>query len=279
MRSFDPSQRQWLESHPYLQQIARLQQAVAQAGESVATPVLRSPNWEAYATDYAAGVPLLVSDAAAVDVSRHAADRLAETVARLANAALPQPLRKACAEFRDDLAQSPQRSMNVVETVVRATPTEQAADDSGLRQFLVWSVLKPLLAPLRTAFQQWRSEEAWGREFCPTCGSLPVMAQLVPLEGIRERLLVCGRCETRWKYKRIGCPFCGNEDSDLLEILMVEDEQKLRIDCCRQCRGYLKTYVEAGEEELLLADWSTLHLDALAKERGLERKGKSLYQL
>ena len=78
-----------------------------------------------------------------------------------------------------------------------------------------------------------------------------MMAQLVPSsQGARERVLACGCCETRWKYKRIGCPFCRNEDSDLLEILTVEDEQKLRIDACRQCRGYLKTYIEVGQEEL-----------------------------
>ena len=86
-----------------------------------------------------------------------------------------------------------------------------------------------------------------------------MMAQLVPSsQGARERLLACGCCETRWKYKRIGCPFCRNEDSDLLEILTVEDEQKLRID----------------------ADTGLGHaLELLAQERGLERRGKSLYQI
>ena len=280
MQILNASQQQWLESHPYLRQIARLQEVVTQAVESAALPALPFPNWEAYAADYAAGVPLLISSSAAIEVSQRAAKPLTEIVARLADAALPQPLRNSCAQLRDEFARSPQQCIRAVDSVVRGTPTEQPSGDAGLRQFLVWSVLKPLLAPLREAFQQWRSEETWRREFCPTCGSLPMMAQLVPSsQGVRERLLACGCCETRWKYKRIGCPFCGNEDSDLLEILTVEDDQKLRIDACRQCRGYLKTYIEVGQEELLLADWSTLHLDALAQERGLERRGKSLYQL
>ena len=149
-----------------------------------------------------------------------------------------------------------------VESAVRGTSAEEAKRDFGLQLFLVWTLLQRLLAPLRAAFQQRRSEELWGREFCPCCGAPPAMAQLVTSTGIRERWLACGRCETRWKYKRIGCPFCGNEDPDLLEILAIEDEQNFRIDCCRGCKGYLKTYTGAGQEELMLADWSTLHFDA-----------------
>ena len=41
----------------------------------------------------------------------------------------------------------------------------------------------------------------------------------------------------------------------------------------------LKTYLGQGEEELYLADWTTLHLDVLAGERGLVRRGATLYEL
>jgi FdhE protein len=53
----------------------------------------------------------------------------------------------------------------------------------------------------------------------------------------------------------------------------------LRLDVCHACRGYVKTYVGDGGERVLLADWSSLHLDVLARDRGLERRGESLYDL
>ena len=53
----------------------------------------------------------------------------------------------------------------------------------------------------------------------------------------------------------------------------------LRIGFCEACRGYLKTYEGQGEEQLLLADWTSLHLDLLAHRRGLKRQARSLYDL
>ena len=45
----------------------------------------------------------------------------------------------------------------------------------------------------------------------------------------------------------------------------------------KSCRGYLKTYDGQGNEALLLADWTSLHLDLVAADRGLKRRAASLY--
>jgi FdhE protein len=105
------------------------------------------------------------------------------------------------------------------------------------------------------------------------------MAQLRRTGKGRERYLSCGCCGTRWNYQRTGCPFCGNPDQDKLEILELEEEKDFRIDVCHSCNGYLKTYTREGDEDLLLADWSTLHLDVLARQQGLQRRSNSLYEL
>ena len=55
--------------------------------------------------------------------------------------------------------------------------------------------------------------------------------------------------------------------------------EPFRIDLCRACKGYVKTYVGEGEEDLFLSDWSTLHLDLLAVRRGFRRLGASLYDI
>ena len=67
----------------------------------------------------------------------------------------------------------------------------------------------------------------------------------------------------RWGYRRAWCPFCEIEDNHRLAVLVVDAEDALRIEYCR-CGGYLKTYNGEGSEDLLLADRTPLHLDALA---------------
>jgi FdhE protein len=58
----------------------------------------------------------------------------------------------------------------------------------------------------------------------------------------------------------------------------IEDEPRLRIDHCESCSGYIKTYDGEGEESLLLSDWSSLHLDLIAHDRGLKRLAASLFE-
>ena len=64
-----------------------------------------------------------------------------------------------------------------------------------------------------------------------------------------------------------------------LAVLMAEGERCLRIDYCQSCNGYLKTYCGEGDEAILLADWTSIHLDFVACERGLRRFAVSLYEV
>jgi len=82
----------------------------------------------------------------------------------------------------------------------------------------------------------------------------------------------------RWGYRRAWCPFCEIEDNHRLAVLVVDGEDALRIEYCR-CGGYLKTYNGEGSEDLLLADRTPLHLDALARDHGLKSYAGSLYRL
>ena len=146
----------------------------------------------------------------------------------------------------------------------------------GLLRYLAWTAMARFLRPVVHAFDGWRDEERWLRRYCPTCGSLPAMAQLVGVDPGRIRLLSCGCCGTRWQFKRTGCPFCET-DSQRLASVTIEGELGLRIDHCESCGGYLKTYDGQGNETLLLSDWSSLHLDLIAHDRGLKRLAASLY--
>jgi FdhE protein len=186
---------------------------------------------------------------------------------------LAQDSRRLQAQLHSD-RDSPQRALAWFFDNDSFTPT-----NPGLLRYLGWAVLARYLRPVVESFSRWRDEERWLRSYCPTCGSLAAMAQLIGTDPGRLRLLSCGRCKTRWRYRRIGCPFCEHQNDHRLTVFSVEGEGGLRIDYCEGCRGYLKTYDGEGSENLFLADWTSIHLDIIAQDRGLIRSAASLYEV
>ena len=245
----------WVARHPYLQPIAAVRAAVDAAASQVATPATREPDWNDYADDFYAGVPLLESDRCAIEVP-DPSSIVNRMIGALSSAPMPAWLRDQCAALEgEDAATQP------------------------LFRLLLWAVLARELEPVVSTFDRWRDEDRWLRNYCPTCGAPPAMAQLVGRTEGRLRLLSCGCCGTRWRYRRTGCPFCEPSDDHRLAVVAVQGEDGLRIDYCDRCQGYLKTYDGQGSEAVLLADWTSLHLDLLARERGLKRLAASLYEV
>jgi FdhE protein len=266
----------WLARHPYLQRAADFHAQVATAMACIPSVSARIPNWEDYLGDYQAGVPLLRSAQVVIDFEPAAAI-LVSLVEGVASQPLPEKLREECrvsdAQLRGE-TNAPRRAIAWLlggEVFKPAHP--------GLLRYLGWTALARFLYPLGNAFGTWCDEEHWLRGYCPTCGSAPAMAQLVGIDPGRLRLLSCGCCGTRWRYRRIGCPFCESADDHQLSALAIEGEKYLRIDYCQSCRAYLKTYNGEGSEPLFLADWTSLHLDIIARDRGLKRLAASLYEL
>ena len=266
----------WLAAHPYLQPVADVQTLVETSAAEIDIPAAPIPDWEDYAADFHGGVPLLKSSSVVIDLSRPEAAVLS-LIKKLASSSLPGTLAQQCRVLESELqpvSDSPGLGEAAVFGGDSFSPT-----DPGLFRYLGWTVLVRYLAPVVSAFEKWRNEERWLRNSCPTCGELPAMAQLVGKDPGRLRKLSCGRCKTRWRYRRTGCPFCDAQDEHRLAVVAVEGEGGLRIDYCEACGGYLKTYDGEGSESVLLADWTSLHLDLIARDRGLKRKASSLYEL
>ncbi|MCG9969340.1 formate dehydrogenase accessory protein FdhE [Pelotomaculum terephthalicicum JT] len=113
--------------------------------------------------------------------------------------------------------------------------------------------------------------EDWLKGNCPVCGGRPNFALLEKESG--GRYLYCGLCETKWRFQRLGCPFCYSNES---QFITIEGMDKYRVYVCEECRGYIKTVDErkAGEDgvNLFLEDINTMHLDLLAISEGYFNK-------
>jgi FdhE protein len=121
-------------------------------------------------------------------------------------------------------------------------------------------------------------QENWLKGSCPVCGNFPAMERLRREDG--KRILWCGFCGTQWHYKRIMCPFCGNENHNSLRYFFTEGDSSLaenpfRVDVCDKCKKYIKTIDERKMPENEIIDFpleniNTLYLDLLAQKEGYE---------
>ena len=253
----------WVAAHPYLADLARLQEGLDSAG--VVPQARRDPRSP---EEIARGIPLLHSESLDPAVFVEAGKLIASMAEALLEAELPAALVQECRTLCVLLGENPEAGTRLARSVAANDPEAPA----GLGTFLAWKALGRVAGTADAV-------RTWTANCCPTCGALPAMAQLRESDRGRERALVCGLCGTRWSYARIGCPYCRNDVVERLGVLEPEDEASFRIDFCRECNAYLKTYLGDGGDPLALSDWSTLHLDAACAGRGLHRGGPSLYDL
>ena len=270
------SQEAWLERHPYLRPVADFQAQVALAAASIPITNARLPNWDSYSSDYYAGIPLLRSSRVSIDLAPAEAIVVA-LVERLTSRPLARELAEETRALNEQLQSDPEAPCRVIAWLLGEDVFASA--HPGLLRLLGWACLARYLRPIVEAFRGWRDEDRWLRGYCPTCGSGPSMSQLIGVDPGRQRFLSCGCCGTRWRFPRVACPFCESGDAHRIAALAIEGEGSLRIDYCESCGAYLKTYSGEGNEILLLADWTSLHIDLIARDRSLNRVASSLYEL
>ena len=153
---------------------------------------------------------------------------------------------------------------------------EKAALDSGLALdtllFLVEQLARATLtwhsAGIKGLFDDEVKTSRTGA--CPVCGSHPRVSIIEGEEGVRK--LACGMCETVWRYKRIGCPFCGSEDQKKFRRFTVDDEPGLSALLCNVCKRYLKQIDrrKLGDDEYGVTELETMssRFDILARREG-----------
>jgi FdhE protein len=143
------------------------------------------------------------------------------------------------------------------------------AQDSGIEmldEVLSWS-MRPFLVRTAEVLAPRVAFGGWKRGVCPICGGEPDFA-CITTAG--ERLLICGRCQTRWPTEPYACPFCGEADKARITSFATPDGT-YRVTACQSCRRYLKTLDgrRAGRAVMPAVDSiATLPLDVVVMQRG-----------
>ncbi|PKL37553.1 MAG: hypothetical protein CVV44_14485 [Spirochaetae bacterium HGW-Spirochaetae-1] len=141
--------------------------------------------------------------------------------------------------------------------------------------FITLNWLKPLFAAMREHFFHDVDTTEWLQPQCPFCGFHADMGKIV--EGRDNvRLLHCGFCDNEWKFTRLTCAVCANEDAQAQGYFTESDEAIHRIDYCDTCRGYIKTLripkkYDESRYDLTVENIITGHLDASAIDKGYNR--------
>ena len=218
----------WLTRHPYLRPVAEFHEKVATIAANLPAALASVPNWQNYVEDFRAGVPLLESPNSGIDL-KPVGRLLGSLVEQLASTPLPGKLLEEIEALDAEIGRDPRARELAVARLLDESVFATA--HVGVLRYLGWTVLARYLSRVIEAFGDWREEEDWLRSYCPTCGSLPAMAQLLMgSDPGRLRRLCCGCCGTRWRYRRTACPFCQKEDDHRLTSVVIEGEEALRIE-------------------------------------------------
>ncbi len=137
-----------------------------------------------------------------------------------------------------------------------------------LQALTVW-VIQPFLFSIRDGFREHFNGSAWGNGYCPVCGSHTKVGFLHGEGG--KLTLKCEVCGMEWPFKRIKCPFCGNENSEKLGFYELE-KGAYRLYFCEACGKYWKVVDERKLSDIPREFYPiiTMDLDLLAKEEGYE---------
>lgn len=143
----------------------------------------------------------------------------------------------------------------------------------GVDDFFARSCLQPLAENLQV---QMPADAHYIGKKCPACGGLPQMAVLRPEGEGASRSLVCSFCLREWMFRRVICPWCGEEDKEKLPRFSSADGEQsdyVHVEACDTCMRYMKA-VDLSKNGLAVplvdeAAWAVL--DVWATGRGYQK--------
>ncbi len=140
--------------------------------------------------------------------------------------------------------------------------------DTTLLDSLIQQTLRPFLIRYSQAFMKRIDPKIWRRGHCPVCGGQSDIAYLD--KDVGERWLMCSRCDATWRFQRLECPFCGNQDAKMMPYFS-DEKEAYRLYVCDNCRTYIKAVdLRKADDDvcLPLERLLTLDMDQQGQEKG-----------
>jgi formate dehydrogenase accessory protein FdhE len=122
---------------------------------------------------------------------------------------------------------------------------------------------------------------AWEKGCCPVCGGEPAVGYVMGEGG--KRYLICFRCESHWRFKRLTCPYCDHESPKETGFLYSEDAdyKTLSAGVCNECQAYIKGWRidgdELGDMHPEVEDLKTPGFDRAVEEEGFSRGAPNIF--
>ncbi|MCL2670390.1 MAG: formate dehydrogenase accessory protein FdhE, partial [Syntrophaceae bacterium] len=144
-------------------------------------------------------------------------------------------------------------------------------DSFDLIELFIEESLRPALEKVVEHYGDAVRRADWTEGYCPICGREPKIGEV--RDDDDSRYLFCNQCGFEWHYRRIKCPFCGNEEQQTLAYFTIEEDERYCVDVCNECKRYIKIIDFRDSQEkadLDVEDIATLHLDMLANDEGYD---------
>ena len=263
--------RQLKEDQPDLAQAIDLQIQLLQMQRRVQTRVpLPAMNLDAahLETVLASGKPILAFEQIPIDWSdlrflvRSTADAM-----RTHDAIEPEDFRRVEALSRDSGAlEAAMRDWYEAARAIPAGGHDVSSAIAGLEPLLVLA-MRPFLSRCADAVMARSLFQGWRHGNCPLCGGEPDFSFITPAA---ERLLICSRCTSRWRFDQLACPFCLNADRSRITSFATRDGL-YRLNGCDVCQRYVKGFDGRTAHRPFMPSVdsiATLPLDAAAAQRG-----------
>ncbi len=133
---------------------------------------------------------------------------------------------------------------------------------------LLYILCRPFFQSMKNLFDD--EDIHWKEGKCPVCNAVP---SLSVIEEDAPRKCFCSYCGSTGNYKRIGCPFCKNENSEKINIMYFKDTDDIRIDACNVCKSYVKTFLGMPSDRTIEEmDIMSLAFDIVAQNKGFHRR-------
>lgn len=135
--------------------------------------------------------------------------------------------------------------------------------------FLLLQALKPFVEKRAEELEPMIRELPWHQGYCPVCGAFPELSFLQGEEG--QRWLRCSLCAFDWRFDRMGCPYCGEKNSNK-EFIYIEDSRSKWVELCSDCRRYI-VGIDLRDQPGACRDVAAIgmvHLDMIAQQKGFQ---------